>query len=361
MVNSLARLGVGEAAEVKGDGGVGGLALDCGLGGTTFRFLLAVAAARSGKWTRLYADARLLERPQDGLVDVLCGAGAEIVRFVDGDRQGFDVKGWDVWPAGFVVAGGQSSQFASALALLAAGGQSFWLEVAGEMVSEPYYLMTLELLARAGVEIEQADGRYWFSPGAELKKACRLVADVDASSAAVWSVARYLRPEFDAVLASEKACGLQPDVAIGGFLDRLRAAERNEDELVEFDLSACPDLGPVLVVAAVGSRCAVRIYGAAHLRHKESNRIDELAVSLEAVGVKVETREDGFWVDAGVQRAVDGGRWKSWGDHRLAMAGLLLASTGSRLVLEEPWVVAKSYPEIWHHARQVGWEISPVG
>ena len=75
------------------------------------------------------------------------------------------------------------------------------------------------------------------------------------------------------------------------------------------------------------------------------------------MGLEIETREDGFWIPAGIQRAEDGARWKSWGDHRLAMAGLLLTASGARLVLEEPWVVAKSYPELWHHARQIGWEI----
>lgn len=353
MMDSLERLGAVDAS--------GEVSIDCGLGGTTFRFLLAVAAARAGKRTRMYADRRLLERPQDGLLEVLRGAGAQIERFEDGERVGFDVRGWDVWPAGFVVGGGQSSQFASALALLSASGRSFWLEVAGGLVSEPYFVMTLALLKRAGVEITQAGGRYWFAPTAELEASCTLVAGVDASSAAVWSVANYLLPESGIAVAGKTARGLQPDVAIDEFMERLRAAARAGDGQVEFDLSACPDLGPVLVVAAVSSRCAVRIFGASHLRHKESNRIDELAESLRAVGIEVETREDGFWIGAGIQRARDGARWKSWGDHRLAMAGLLLTASGSRLVLEDPWVVAKSYPELWHHARQIGWEISWVG
>lgn len=349
MRESLARL---RAAGLSGD-----VAIDCGLGGTTLRFLLAVAAARSGETTRLYADRRLMERPQDGLLDVLRGAGAEIERFVDGERHGFEVRGWDVWPAGFVVSGGQSSQFASALALLSASGRSFWLEVAGALVSEPYFLMTLALLERAGVQITQSEGRYWFATTAELEQERGLVAAVDASSAAVWSVARYLRPQVRVVLADENERGLQPDVAIDEMMERLRAAERAGDEEIEFDLGTCPDLGPVLVVAGLSSPCAVRIVGASHLRHKESNRIEELAESLRAVGVEVDVREDGFLIPAGIQRVQDGGRWKSWGDHRLAMAGLLLTATGAQLVVEDPWVVAKSYPELWHHARQVGFSV----
>ncbi len=348
MMESLARLEGGEKT------------IDCGLGGTTLRFLLAVAAARVGERTRLYADPRLLDRPHGDLLNVLRAKGAKIERFVDGEYHGFDVRGWDMWPTGFVVAGGQSSQFASALALLSASGRRFWLEVAGELVSEPYFMMTLALLSRAGVEITQAEGRYWFSPTKELEKACTLVASEDASSAAVWSVARYLRPEFDQVLAAPKEALLQSDVAIHGFLELLRAAEISGDEEIEFDLSACPDLGPVLAVAALGSRCAVRIFGASHLRHKESNRIDQLAESFRSVGIEVEPRDDGFFVPAGIQRARNGGRWKSWGDHRLAMAALLLTAGGSELVVEQPWVVAKSYPELWHHARQIGWEIRPA-
>ncbi len=341
-------------------------ALDCGLGGTTFRFLLAVAAARPEP-TRLYAAKRLLERPQHDLVKALRQAGAEIEPFAEDENgQGFEVRGWDVWPEGFVVSAEQSSQFASALALLSASGRKFWLEITDEMVSEPYFVMTLELLRQAGVSCEVQGRRCWFAPTPALYEPCTLAAAVDASSAAVWAVAAYLRPAFAETIVLERVSSaqksLQPDIAIHGFLERLRAADQisatnAEAPEVAFDLSACPDLGPVLVVAALGSPCAVRIYGAEHLRHKESNRIEEFVESLRLVGITVEATADGFYVPAGVQRARSGERWKSWGDHRLAMAGLLLTLGGASLILEDPWVVAKSYPELFSHSLSLGWAV----
>ena len=139
------------------------------------------------------------------------------------------------------------------------------------------------------------------------------------------------------------------------MLERLRATPDGQECVL--DLHGAPDLAPVLVATATHLACGLRIVNAAHLRLKESNRIDDLVTAMRAVGLRVDATPDGLVVPQGVQVAREGARWPTFHDHRFAMARALI---GQGVVIEDPQVVAKSYPEFWHHATWVGVEIHDV-
>ncbi|MFP4600969.1 MAG: hypothetical protein ACLFVJ_22145, partial [Persicimonas sp.] len=164
-----------------------------GEGGTTFRFLLAVCAARPDE-TLLLAAPRLLERPHDALIDALRDAGATIESVELEDGSGMRIRGWSSWPDRFEVSAALSSQYATALALLSAAGHAFELVLAdgGEVASRPYFDMTLELLESAGVEVTRDGDTLRFSPTAALDPPASITAETDASSAAVWAFARLV-------------------------------------------------------------------------------------------------------------------------------------------------------------------------
>ncbi|MGM0558594.1 MAG: 3-dehydroquinate synthase family protein [Myxococcota bacterium] len=335
------------------------IAFDAGEGGTTFRFLTAIAASRPGK-TRIFMHERLRDRPHEALYDALRAAGASIETFRTGRGAGIDVRGWQSWPERVRVDASESSQFASAIALLAASGHGFELTVGDDIASRPYLDLSFAMLRDAGVEVIEADGVFALKPTDAVEQPCTLLAEADASSAAVWRVAEFLGHPVD--VSNPPSRGWQPDERVGDFLDRLkRDAAQSEDETAEFDVGTCPDLVPVLTVAAMNVPCAVRFVGAAHLRHKESNRIDDLIASLGAVGLVAHPLEDGLEVPSGVQRPEDGARWMTEGDHRLAFAGALLTKLCHELRIDDPWVVAKSYPEFWHDCRRAGFDVVPVG
>jgi 3-phosphoshikimate 1-carboxyvinyltransferase len=337
-----------------------------GEGGTTFRFLLAVCAARPDE-TLLLAAPRLLDRPHDALIDALTDAGATIELVESTDGCGYRVVGFCAhnttlahnksWPERFEVSAALSSQYATALALLAASGHPFELELsdAGEVASRPYFDMTLELLRSAGVEVAEQGNTLSFSPTPALREETTLTAETDASSAAVWAFARLVG--VDATVTKPPTSGRQPDARAAVIAQELADAHAHGTDQVEVDLSQSPDLAPVLAAVATQIDPAVDIVGAAHLRHKESDRIGDLAEALAQVGVTIEPREAGMHIPAGVQTPRDGASWPTFGDHRLAMAGLLLTASGVSLHIEAPMVVAKSYPAFWHHARQLGWVI----
>lgn len=336
----------------------------CGEGGTTFRFLLAVAAARDGE-TVLFAAPRLLQRPHDPLLNALREGGASIEPVEEGGRVGFHVRGWSNWPASLTVSARVSSQYATALALLSATGESFslHLETDGEVASRPYFEMTLELLRMAGICVESLEegAGYTFSPTPALSGPATIRVDTDASSAAVWAFARLL--DVDAEVAQPPLTSRQPDGRAARIAATIANADANGDdqgdERMEIDLGESPDLAPVLCAAATQLRPAIDIIGAEHLRHKESDRIGDLAHAFSCVGIEITPRPDGLSIPGGPLRPQSGASWPTFGDHRLAMAGLLV-STAAPILIESPMVVAKSYPDFWHHARQLGWSIEPV-
>ncbi|MEM1349900.1 MAG: hypothetical protein AAGI01_15165, partial [Myxococcota bacterium] len=334
-----------------------------GLGGTTLRFLLAVCAARPAK-THLVAGARLMERPHGPLIDALRAFGATIEQ-VEGERLGFVVHGTaSRAPRTLTVPVHESSQYASALAMLSATGTPVTIRLStggargyedALVASRPYLELTLSMLEDAGVHARWNHGALICEPTLSLEGAVTLRANADESSAAVWRAAQFL----GAGLVLE---GIPPversrhaDRALVGILEQLAGAAK--DEVVQIDLRESPDLAPVLTALAIQVLPAVELVGGAHLKHKESDRIGDLVRAFAAIGVDVTGRDDGLFIPAGLQApSPDASPWPTFEDHRLAMAGLLVSFAGP-ITIAHPMVVTKSYPDFWRHARRLGWSV----
>ena len=316
-------------------------------GGTTGRFLLAVAAARPGT-THLHFSAALQRRPHDELVDALTDAGAVI----EPTDTGFTITGWPSPPSSLSVDPTRSSQFASALALLAAGGYDFELGLDGELASRPYFELTLSMLTEAGVDIDTSQDVIRFSRTPRLDASKTLEVAPDTSSAVVWRAIEVLR---DDLRAPQFPDAEHPDQLFDDIAHRLSTGDANDSLTV--NLEEAPDLTCVLAALACLVPASLTIVGAAHLRHKESNRIDDLAQAFSEIGVDVEPRADGLHIPDGIQRPVANSLFNPRGDHRLAMAALVFAATGTTLQICEAGCVAKSYPDLWRNARRVGLHI----
>lgn len=354
----------------------GTVEVQAGLGGTTLRFALAVAAARADE-TIVRAHARLLARPQDELLEALSALGA-VAQWVELDVQpgqserAIRVVGLASGPAQALevpVRCERSSQFASALAMLAASGRFNPLRLKlmtddeggyeeAKLASRSYLEMTLALLGDAGVEVSWRDDVIELTPRA-LDAEITLVATADESSAACWRAIDALGAQM-VLLGMDDAPTRQADRVLEDHIAALMSAQEGQE--VYIDLHDAPDLAPVLTALAVQLPVGMRIGGAAHLRLKESNRIEDLVSAFEQVGVEVHPLIDGLRVPHQIQRPREDSRFMTFHDHRLAMAALVLTMCGQELWVERPMVVEKSYPELWHHARQCGWRISwPMG
>jgi 3-phosphoshikimate 1-carboxyvinyltransferase len=218
------------------------------------------------------------------------------------------------------------------------------------------------MLAAAGAEIERADGTVSVRPAARLEPG-EIVVPADFSSAAFFVVAALLTPGSDVVITG---VGLNPtrtgllsilkrmgaDIEVesegerggepGGGL-HVRAAQLHGTEVGGTDVPLAIDELPLVALAACFAEGETTIRDAAELRRKESDRIATVSEALTALGAKVETSEDGMWIEgAGGLR---GGSVDSHGDHRIAMLGAV-AGLASREGAEVTGMdaAAVSYP-----------------
>ena len=340
------------------------LSLQAGLGGTTLRFLLAACLTRTGV-TTIAAQPSLLKRPHLPLIEAMRQAGATVTVHQDAIEVSLS-EPLDELEVNIDLS--SSSQYASALCLLSSHGVRCRLRLTTSSaqgargafdpeaaVSLSYLRMTLEMLKQAGVatRFDEARGVIELDPDQEaLERPCELTAYPDESSAAFWRVAAFLGAPVE--LLGLPRASRQADRALEGILERLKASRDDEQTTIEVDLHEAPDLAPVLSVAAAHARCGLLIRGASHLRHKESNRIEDLIEAFAQVGITgIEPREDGLLIPPGEQRASGQGVWPTCEDHRLAMAGLLCA-LAHPLRIAHPWAIVKSYPGLIHEMRRAG-------
>jgi 3-phosphoshikimate 1-carboxyvinyltransferase len=323
---------------------------DCGAAGTTLRFL-ALRASRLAGTHHLSGSLRLFERPQTELSRVLTQLDCEAeIRL---QRMTVRGQGWMKPEADVVIDRSVSSQFASAL-FLNAWDLAFDLGIqfTGDLVSESYLKMTLELLSRAGMKIDRDGDRYVVRAGAQVT-AKSLEAEPDASSAFALTAVGVARGGVVEIENWPKA-SLQPDavfvdllrdmgcrVSVLGDVLRVEAAEKLAP--IDFNLRDAPDLFPVLAVLCSLAGGRSRLHGAPHLAHKESDRIGKTAELIKALGRKVKVLSDGLEIEGGTGFPAPF-RFSTDHDHRLAMAAAVAQAAGADLEIQEPRVVDKSFP-----------------
>lgn len=338
---------------------------DCGAAGTVLRFFAFRASREPGEW-RLTGSTRLLERPQAPLVDILAklgvsvrSAGAELV---------ISSQGWTSPGAPLVIDRSLSSQFLSGL-FLNAWNLPFDLEVqgSGEAVSEGYFDLTLEALRHAGMTIEEnagesltdASGAFlkraqWRIPAGQRVKPGQIDLESDMSSA--FAVAALAAVGGRATLRAFPEHSSQPDFVFVDILKRMGVEAKIEDFTltvekaprlcgVEHDLRDCPDLFPVLATLCAFAYGTSRLTGAAHLVHKESNRLAEIESLLARLGRKTRRIEGGLEIEGYPDAPDEAVTLDPADDHRMVMAGAVARAAGARVEIQNAECVAKSFPE----------------
>ncbi len=331
----------------------------CGNAGTMLRFLVATLTVIPGRW-RLDGVPRLRERPVRPLVDALRRLGARI------DYLGVDgyvplrIEGGSLEAGTTTLDAGESSQYLSALLMAALRAPGEVTVEAEALTSQPYIDVTLGAIAAFGGKVEPLGPRTWRVRPSRLGAAGVIEVEGD------WSAAAY--PAAAAALTGGEVVleGLAPDSRQGdrGFLDLLRAmgveagwsgrelTVRGRDlRSVEADLSSMPDQVPTLAALAPFAQGTTRIFNVAHLRIKESDRLEAMATGLRRLGAEVVEGPDwlripGLWADRQAPREGEI-RVDPRDDHRIAMSLALVGLRRPGVVVTSPGVVAKSYPGFW--------------
>lgn len=340
---------------------------DVGDAGTTMRFLTAYAAA-TGKNKILTGTARMQERPIKLLVEALRSLGAEISYQKNEGYPPIHIKGVkDQLTNKLSIRGDVSSQYISALLMVApALPQGLELQLTGTINSRPYIDMTLELLKLFGVKAMEKDNvitieKQNFTPGS-------YTVESDWSGASYWFSIASLAEEAKITLKGLKKNSFQGDSKIVELMEKLgikttfiegglTLIKTSHAEETTIDFATCPDLAQTIAVvcAAKGIKC--KMTGLQTLRIKETDRIAALQNELRKIGADLEeTIYDQEWNlipstdNSWTHRTIT---FETYEDHRMAMAFAPLATRAS-IIIEEPEVVAKSYPRYWENLQEAG-------
>ena len=313
-----------------------GAVLPCRESGSTLRFLLPVCLL-SGRHVRLTGSGYLLRRPLSVYEDICASRSLSL----DRSPAGLTVQG-PLPPGVFRIPGDVSSQFTSgllfSLPLLDADSRLCLLP---PVESRPYIDMTLSALSAFGVEVEREDENTFRIPGGQRFRRREARVEGDWSNAAFFLALGVPVTGLD-------AASLQGDRVCAGAFAALDAGR------AEFDISACPDLGPVLMAYAAQRRGCV-LTGTKRLRLKESDRGAAMAAELGKFGVPVAVEQDRITVGCGARppaEALDGHN-----DHRVVMAlSVLCVGTGGVIAGAE--AVSKSFPDFFDRLRALGVDVA---
>jgi 3-phosphoshikimate 1-carboxyvinyltransferase len=339
---------------VHGRGGriAGGGRLYLDESGTSLRLLAAVAALGAAA-SQLDCAARLRQRPLNELISTLRTLGAPIVN----DRPPLEIGGTPFRGGDIRVDGSRSSPFASALMLIGPclpGGLT--VRVEPPAVSLPYVELTRAVMRDFGIETTELEPLAWRIPASRYRARVFSV-DGDHSSASYFMAAPLLTGGCVRVKRIDPRSA-QADAVFSRILEKLGARVRSGETWIEirsdgglpaFDLSMAhaPDLVPTLAVLGLFSEGPSVIRDIAHLRLKESDRMEQLAVNLRRLGRCVEIREDCLRIgEPGTE--LRAARIETAGDHRIAMAFALAGLRVTGLSVDDADCVAKSNPGFWN-------------
>lgn len=345
-----------------------GQLVNAGDGGTTLRFLLPYFALREYDVV-ITGTKRMLNRPVRELVDALRSMGAVIDYEQEDGFPPLHIHGGSLKGGSIQVDVSRSSQFASALLLIAPfikGGMT--LSLNGDPVSDSYIYLTLKVLEQAGF----SHSRMERSIAIPFQQPVDISVSVerDWSSTAFWYALVALKRDLSVQFPGLSFSGVQGDQLTATYFSELgvqsiceelsiriySSKEFTRANKVSFNLKATPDVGPALISACFALKQPALFSGVAHLRYKESDRLKLLCDVFIAAGAKVSLSEDQLelleFPSHFIPVVVD-----PMDDHRIAMAFGMLAAAGLPFKIKHPEVVGKSYPNFWEQLAMFGFHI----
>lgn len=336
--------------------------IDVGHAGTAYRFLTAFYAI-STKEVILTGSDRMKKRPIGPLVEALKALGADISYLEEEGFPPLKINGKELEGGAVKLPGFISSQFISALMLIAPKmSKGLWIEVEGDMVSRPYIEMTAALMRECCIEVRVDSQKIYVSNG--NYSVGEKIVEKDWSAASFWYQMVLLGKLSKLELMGLTSESIQGDAYVKNLFEEFGVKSVFSAEGVtlefeeakyfvekDFDFTHVPDLTQPFVVSMAGINNSVKVIGIDHLKIKETDRLNALKCELEKLGAKVEFFENGLSLKYGTTR---GGDIDTYEDHRMAMSFAPLALVHGEMEIENPDVVSKSYPNYWQQLAKLG-------
>ncbi|WP_346983349.1 3-phosphoshikimate 1-carboxyvinyltransferase [Chryseobacterium sp. POE27] len=331
--------------------------------GTAMRFLTSYYSIQEGKTTILTGSKRMKERPIKNLVTALQNLGVEIEYLENEGFPPLKIKGRKITQEKVDVPANISSQFITSL-LLVAGKLENGLEInlVGEVTSRSYIEMTLDILAKFGIQVsftgntikvepfinhqssiinyevesDWSSASYFYSFAALGRKTIHLKSFYKESTQGDSAIAK-IYAEFFGIKTifneDEHKITLQPD------------RDFTFPEKIVLDMNNCPDIAQTLCVTAAALKIPFEISGLGTLRVKETDRLLALHQELKKLGTETEFT-DLTITSLSFSEPEDNISIKTYQDHRMAMAFAPFCLI-KELHIEDEDVVEKSYPMFW--------------
>lgn len=347
--------------------------VNIGAAGTAMRFLTAYFATREGREVVIDGTERMRQRPIGVLVDALRQLGADIEYVKAEGYPPLKITGKRLRGGALTVSGSVSSQYITAILLIAPVIGSITLTIEGEIMSRPYIDMTLALMDRYGVKTEWRDNVIHVPAGEYT--ALDFTVEADWSAASYWWAMQAIVPQSRITLKGLEPQSLQGDSRIAELMSQMGVMGNWCGRYLDLrsnggvgcccstfaDLSGTPDIAQTLVVMLCLMGRPFRITGLRTLRIKETDRLEALCIELRKLGyvVKVEGDDAISW-HFETTAAESSPHICTYHDHRMAMAFAPAAIRFPGLIIDDAQVVSKSYPLFWEHLRQAGFKIEEV-
>lgn len=335
--------------------------------GTTMRFLTAYFAV-TNQTKLMTGTPRMCERPIGILVEALKTLGAEI-SFVGVDGYPpVQIQGFSAQKSSHVtVRGDVSSQYISALLLIGPTlPDGLTLHLTGVISSIPYITMTLAQMEAFGIKAEVNWDEKWIKVPHQAYQPVNYAIESDWSGASYWYSVLALDPHAESAitLLGLKENSLQGDSAIVEIMSHLgihtefvaegvRLTKISPAASFSWDFTHCPDLAQTIAVVLTGLKIPGTFFGLESLKIKETDRVLALQNEVQKLGATllevVPETEYSLTITGNPHELPV---IETYDDHRMALAFAPLAML-MPLVIHEPDVVVKSYPNFWEHLAEV--------
>lgn len=339
--------------------------------GTAMRFLTAYFASQENKTVTLTGSSRMKERPIKILVEALNQLGAKIEYLENDGFPPIKIKGKKLTVSKVSLQANVSSQYISALLLIAPSLQNgLELELIGEITSISYINMTLNLLQEIGVETSFIGNIIVVKPKTQNPKPKTQTVESDWSSASYfYSIVALSKVGTQIVLSSFKENSLQGDAILATIYQQMGVETHFEKEKItliknskpinqniKIDLNNAPDIAQTIAVTAFGLGIGCQLTGLHTLKIKETDRLEALKKELSKLGAAISVTNESLRIEP--SKSINSNQnIATYNDHRMAMAFAPLALK-TNINIENAEVVSKSYPDFWNDLIILGFEIS---
>lgn len=352
---TLTVVGLGQAFDIPS------ASLFVGNSGTTARFITPAIAAGKGVVT-LDGVVRMRERPMQDLIDAVTQLGGNVTSINGTGCPPLEIQANGLRGGHTKIRANISSQFLSGLLLASPyAEQESIIEIDGTLLSAPYVRMTIDMMADFGVDVstDRAFRSFTISAGKTYVSPGEYTIEPDASSASYFFAAAAVTAGCVTVRDIHRG-GLQGDTAFADVLEAMGCdvtdtpdglcvdARGRSLNGVEHDMNGISDT--LMTAAAVAPYCSgkSRFSNVGHVRHKETDRLHAMSNELQRFGVETLEEDDALTVVAFTDQsdAVDN-VWRTYDDHRMAMAAAVFALRHDGVVIQDPSCVNKTFPDFF--------------